>query len=89
MNDTHDETEPLEVWCCPDCGDAYPDEDEAVECCLDLPRALERWQCRTCREVHETHEGARLCCYDEAGEPLPPSAAELEARGQMRLPAIA
>ncbi|WP_123591404.1 hypothetical protein [Salinisphaera orenii] len=84
MIDTHDETKPTRVWCCGECGEPHRWQDAAVECCTNPP--YEAWACGRCGEPHTEHDNARLCCVDERGEPLPPSAAELEARGQQRLP---
>ncbi|WP_162622794.1 hypothetical protein [Salinisphaera orenii] len=89
MMEQQDETKPRPVFCCPECGGAYDDDEAASECCYESPEPDQAWQCRKCGEVHETHDDASLCCTDEDGESRPPSAAELEAVGPLRLTAIA
>ncbi|KIO49624.1 hypothetical protein [Nitrosospira sp. NpAV] len=72
-------------WKCGECGDLHDDEDEARECCE--PSVFEVYVCPTCGEEHSAEAEAIDCCnFDPDGPPPPPSAEELEAAGQMRLP---
>lgn len=69
--------------CC-ECGDLHDDLDDARECCV--PRVEEVFLCPICQAPHNEEEDAIDCCgFDPDGPPPPPSAAELEAAGQMRL----
>jgi hypothetical protein len=71
-------------WMCNGCGDIHDDEDSAIECCP--PTTLEVYVCPVCGDDHRKEADALDCCgYDEDAPPPPPSAAELEAVGQLRL----
>ena len=75
---------PPEAWRCNACGDAYEDEDDAIKCCR--PTITEGYFCPVCRRFHCDEDAAVACCdYDPDAPPPPPSAAELEQAGQMRL----
>lgn len=73
------------VWECGSCGDTHEDEDDARGCCR--PGVSEAYLCPVCGCKFNTEDNALDCCAEEpaeagAGEP---TAAELEAQGQMRL----
>lgn len=69
--------------CCK-CGDVHNDADDAEDCCR--PLIIEVWACPLCREEHSDEREALSCCdYDPDGPLPPPTAAELEAMGQIRL----
>ncbi|MBW7903805.1 MAG: hypothetical protein H3C26_20240 [Rhodocyclaceae bacterium] len=74
----------IKRFICPDCYARHDDEYEARECC----RIGVVWECSTCGAEYDDEARADECCaVDSDGEPLPyrPTAAELEAAGQMRL----
>lgn len=72
-------------WKCPDCGELHDDEYDARECCP--PQVWAAFVCPICTEEHRDEIAAIDCCgFDPDAPPPPPSAAELEAAGQMRLP---
>jgi hypothetical protein len=69
--------------CC-ECGEVLDDVDKARYCCH--PRVDEVFMCPICQSPHDLEEFALDCCgFDPDGPPPPPSAAELEAAGQLRL----
>lgn len=71
-----------EMWQCSECGELHGYEDDAQECCR--PDVKRVFVCTECESDYATEEEASACCAD-AEEPVPPSAEELEAAGQMRL----
>lgn len=71
-------------WRCDQCYDVHDFEDSAAECCP--PEISEGYECPVCFDWHSTEANALDCCgYDEDAPPPPPTAAELEAAGQLRL----
>ena len=73
------------------CLSIYADEDSAVECwreCVGEEVDVRKgYVCPLCGDIHKTEAEALDCCgYEPEGPPPPPSAAELEAAGQLRLP---
>jgi hypothetical protein len=72
-----------EAWQCDRCGDVHDNEDDARECCA--PEIIEGYLCPLCRDFHECEEAAFDCCGWDPDMPIPPTAIELEAAGQMRL----
>lgn len=75
---------PPEAWRCGDCEAAYDNEDDARECCAPLIEA--GYLCPVCRGFLLHEKDAIACCDWDPETPIPPTAAELEAAGQMRLP---
>lgn len=70
---------------CGECLGIYDDIDDAYECCR--PEVREVVICPTCESPHADEEEAAACCeFDPDAPPPRPSAAELEAAGQLRLP---
>jgi len=71
------------VFKCGECGDIHDEEDDAVECCF--PGVTEGFLCPVCQGFFIDEEAA-LACHDTDEDFVPPpTAAELEAAGQMRL----
>ena len=73
-------------YMCDACGDVHDFEDDAADCCR--PKIVLGYQCPVCRDFHPREEAALDCCADLAingGVPPMPTAAELEAAGQLRL----
>lgn len=75
---------PKAVWRCNACRFTHDDEDDARECCQ--PSITEGYECPVCGEFH-AEEAEAIACHDwDPERTIPPSAAELEAAGQLRLP---
>lgn len=72
-------------WECGACGEVHDDEDDARDCCR--PGVSEVYLCPVCDCKSNTEDRALDCCAGEAAEAGAgePTAAELEAQGQMRL----
>ena len=72
-------------WKCCECGELHEHEDDALDCCP--PEVREVYVCPICTKDHNQQIMAFDCCdFDPDVDVLPPpSAAELEAAGQMRL----
>ena len=71
------------VFKCGKCGETHDFEDDAIECCA--PIIDEGYLCPLCGEFFFNEQGA-LACHDVDKDFVqPPTAAELEAAGQMRL----
>ena len=71
-------------WKCHECGEIHDYEDAAAECCQ--PEISKGYECPECGDFHRKEADAIDCCgYDEDAPPPPPTAAELEAAGQLRL----
>ncbi|WP_219117119.1 hypothetical protein [Janthinobacterium sp. UMAB-56] len=74
-------------WKCGSCGDIHEDESDAHECCQ--PSVSEVYICPVCGAWHRGEDAAQECCPNEGedgdAEGCSPTAAELEAQGQMRL----
>lgn len=71
-------------WQCDACSSVHDFEDDAEDCCK--PRVIEGYACPICLDFHRREEAALDCCgFDPDAPPPPPSAAELEAAGQLRL----
>lgn len=68
---------------CSQCGDLHDDENDALECCPKDIWAV--YVCPRCDKEHHDEEAAIDCCGFDPDGPPPPSAAELEAAGQIRL----
>lgn len=73
-----------EAWRCGDCETVHDNEDDARECCA--PRIEEGYLCPVCRGFLLREEDALACHNWDPEKPIPPTAAELEAAGQLRLP---
>ena len=70
-------------WRCLNCRMVHDEEFEAEECCPVEIREV--WICPTCGDVFNDQAEA-IACHDFDPEYVPPpSAAELEAAGQLRL----
>lgn len=67
---------------CGNCGDLHEFEAAALDCCV--PSVLPVYVCPICEDWHLEERDALLCCQRD-DPALRPSAAELEAAGQMRL----
>lgn len=75
---------PIIYYECRRCHYLYTEPEEAFECCS--PGYKKVYACPECRELHDVEAEAIDCCgFDPDAPPPPPSAAELEAAGQMRL----
>ena len=72
-----------EAWRCGDCLTVHDNELDAQECCP--PKIDEGYTCPLCGDFHLAEEAALECCGWDPDMPVPPTAAELEAAGQMRL----
>lgn len=75
-------TEIRMAFVCANCGHRYKYDDDAIKCC-----PIEIWTeyfCPVCDDAHGNEQAARACCNPDAPEP-PPTAAELEAMGQLRM----
>jgi hypothetical protein len=74
-------------WKCDECGELHGGEDDARDCCR--PSISEVYICPACGDWHREEAAAQECCAGEAGDidaaNQGPTAAELEAQGQMRL----
>lgn len=71
-------------WQCCECDEVHDYEEDALECCR--PGIREIYECPVCADIHDCSGDALACCgHDPDGPPRPPTAAELEAAGQMRL----
>lgn len=71
------------MYRCNECYWLHELEDDALECC---PRIEERYLCPVCNADHPLIGNALDCCgFDPEGPAPLPSAAELEAHGQLRL----
>ncbi len=72
------------VWKCHECGEIHDDEDSTYECCR--PDVSEGYLCPECADFHRSEANALACCeHDPDAPPPPPTAAELEAAGQLRM----
>ena len=71
------------VFKCGECGEIHDEENEAVECCQ--PNISEGFLCPVCQEFFFDEESALACHEVDEDFVPPPTAAELEAAGQMRL----
>ena len=73
-----------------DCGQVIDEEDEGYIVHCDSRRAAEdlarSWEWAYSADGRSVY---CPCCSPEDAEPVPPSPAELEAAGQMRLPGVA
>lgn len=79
MNNAH----PPMAWRCDDCYTVHDDDDDARECCA--PEIIAGYTCPLCRDFHTREADAIACCDWDPDKPIPPSARELEAAGQLRL----
>ena len=70
------------MWRCEECTTLHDHVEDAENCCQ--PVVTKRWICRACEEEHDSKHEAESCC--EEAQDSPPTAAELEAAGQERLP---
>jgi len=50
-------------WECPECGEIYEDEQEAIDCCQE-----DLWECENCGEQYPEEELAEKCCTDNRDE---------------------
>lgn len=73
---------PIKKYRCDQCLDLHEYEEAALECCPN--EISEVYVCPACGDDYRTSEDAHECC-DLGGEELPPTAAELEAAGQLRI----
>lgn len=72
-----------EAWQCDRCGDVHDDEDDARACCA--PDVIAGYTCPLCATFHTGDAAALECCGWDPDKPIPPTALELEAAGQLRL----
>lgn len=71
---------------CDECGEIHDDVDDAHDCCQ--PKVIEGYRCPVCLDFHHKEQTALDCCGfdpDAPQTPPPPTAAELESAGQLRL----
>lgn len=74
----------LPQWKCNECGDLHITEWRAEQCCP--PQVGQVYVCPVCGDEHHTEKDAIACCgFDPGAPPPPPTMAELEAAGQLRL----
>lgn len=70
---------------CSRCDELYEREWDAEECCQ--PEVYAGYICSVCEKWHEKQEEAVACCPPDNPDALDvPTAAELEAAGQVPLP---
>ena len=71
-------------WRCDNCGLLHDDEYYARDCCPN--EISEVFVCPLCSDTHCRDSEALECCgYDPDAGPPPPTPAQLEAMGQLRL----
>jgi hypothetical protein len=76
---------PLVRYCCGRCNDLYEMEWDAEDCCR--PEVYQGYCCSVCEGWYEKKKDAADCCPPVDPTILDvPSAAELEAAGQIPLP---
>lgn len=76
------------IFRCGECLTDHESEEAAVECWLDCaqPEVDTYYRCPVCGDDLSSEEEALECCgYDPDAPPPMPTAAELEAAGQLRL----
>lgn len=71
------------AWQCDRCGEVHDDEAAAREYCA--PAIIDGYTCPLCGTFYTGDAAALDCCGWDPDMPIPPTAAELEAAGQMRL----
>lgn len=71
-------------WLCESCDEIHDDEEDARDCCPT--QISEVFLCPICQMSFYVEIDALNCHdFDPNGPPPPPTPAELEAAGQMRL----
>jgi hypothetical protein len=70
-------------WRCDRCYDSYEHKYQAENCCPIT--VSEIWECPNCTQQYSEQIAAVECCGYASDAPTEPTAAELEAAGQLRI----